>query len=403
MKICIFTHTFPRFPGDTPAPFMENLANSLVELGHKVFVLAPYDTKFSLIAKRKYKLVTYRYSLLDSLHVLGYSREFDSSKNLRVITYFLAPLLILFGFIALIKLIRREKIEIVSAHWIIPSGFMAALATLIARIPFTVTIPGSDIYLGGKNLLFRSMIAFAAKRAFFVLSDNSHYLNQLTDLGINPKRTSIIVYGADARKFTPMPKDKKILKKLGFKSNNQIILGVGRLVAKKGFIYLIRAMPSVFEKFPKARLIIVGDGEQKSSIKSEINILGISDKVFLVGTVSYDDLAKYYNLGNVFVMPSIRDEQGNIDASPVAMMEAMACGTPVVATKFSGSKKLIVEGKTGFLVQEKNSKSITRAIIKLLSINQASMKKRVRKMAIENFSTDSTARKYTEFFSLAHL
>ena len=222
MRVCIFSHTFPRFPSDTSAPFMGNLAEALSSLGHKVFVLVPYDSKFQMKVKRNYKqsltpykLVTFRYAFPDSFHILGYSREFEGSKNLRLITYILAPFMFFFGFIALIQLVKKEKIDVVSSHWIIPSGFITALATLFTRTPHIVTIPGSDIYLGGRNILFRLMISFAAKRAAFVLSDNAAYMSELLSLGIKPKRREIIVYGADAKKFVPTKKDGRILKRLG--------------------------------------------------------------------------------------------------------------------------------------------------------------------------------------------
>jgi len=398
MKICIVTHTFPRFQGDTPAPFMENLAKALTDLGHNVFVLAPFDPKFDLNTKRKYKIVIYRYAPFDNWHTLGYSREFDFSKNLRFVSYLLAPLLLFFGLFSLVKLIKKERIDIVSAHWLIPSGFMAALATLITRTPFTVTIPGSDVYLGRKNLLFRAVIALTAKKASYVLADNIHYLNQLIDLGIIPPKRKVIVYGSDVERFKLDQKDKEILRKLGLKNETRIVLAVGRLVPKKGFIYLVQAMPTVFKKFPDVRLLIVGDGIEREKLEKESKRLRISEMVTFAGTINYDELSKYYNLGNVFVMPSVRDEQGNIDASPVAMMEAMACGMPVVATKFSGSENFVVEGQTGFLVPEKSSRTIASALINLLSVDRNTMRNNVRKVAIEKFSTRVVAQKYTEIF-----
>lgn len=399
MKICILTHTFPRFPGDTPAPFMENLAVSIANLGHKVYVLAPYDPKYRFDVKRRYELVTFRYTFFDKLHTLGYSREFYSGKDLRVITYLLAPFLLLFGLISLIKLIKEEKIEIVSAHWIIPSGFIAATAALVTHIPFTVTIPGSDIYLGGKNIFFRLMTAFAANSASFVLSDNINYLDQLTALGIKPERKKIIVYGADTKKFAPTRKDKQLLQKLGLDVKTPVILAVGRFVAKKGFQYLIEAMPEIAKKIKNVQLVLVGDGEQRVELEALVKRLNVKESVIFVGTIAYDQLSKYYNLGDVFVMPSIKDEQGNIDASPVAMMEAMSCGTPVVATKFSGSNNLVVDGKTGYLIEEGNSKAIAQSVAAILSQkNKEQTKDIVRKTAVKNFSTKSIAQAYIEVF-----
>ncbi len=402
MKICIFVHTFPRFPGDTSAPFMSTFAEGLIKVGHDVTVLLPYDTKLGNNSKRPYKIRFYKYIIPDSLHILGYSRTLKGDKDLKLETYFLSPLLFLFGFFALLRLVRKEKFEVISAAWIIPNGFIAALVSKLTGVPFTVTIPGSDIYIGGKNLLFKSLVGFASKNASVVLADSAHYLGQLKKLGFNPRKTEVIRYGVDTQKFQPTKKDKSILKKFKVGQEIPIILAVGRLVAKKGFLYLIRAFPEILKKVPSAKLLIVGDGDQKEELLKEIKKFNIETQVIFAGTINYNELSKYYNLGDVFVMPSIKDEKGNVDASPVAMMEAMACGTPVVATKFSGSADLIKDGETGFLVKDKDSKEIASSVIKILKIGKkGETRKKVRKIAQDNFSNISVAKKYSSVFEFA--
>lgn len=397
MKICIFTHTFPRFEGDTAAPFMGELAEAFAATQNEIYVLLPYDQKIDTKLKRPYKLITYRYIFPDSLHRLGFSRTMQGDKKLKIETYFLAPLMFLFGFFALIRIIKKEKIDVVSAHWIIPNGFLIAVVKKITGIPFTVTIPGSDIYLGGKNWLFRSMVGFAASVANTVISDSRHYLSQLTNLGFKPTETVVIRYGVNTEKFESTGKDVNILKKYGLIKDTPTIVAVGRMVEKKGFKYLISAMPKVLSEFPKAKLLMVGDGDQKQELEALAKSLQVENNIIFAGTISYSKLPKYYNLGDVFVMPSVKDERGNIDASPVAMMEAMACGAPVVATGFSGSQDLIKNGETGFLVKEKNSEEIATSIINLLR-KKSSIRTKVRKIAVDNFSTSNVVKKYLAIF-----
>lgn len=402
MKICILTHTFPRFPGDSVAPFMSNLAGALARVGHEVDVLIPFDPKFKRELHKRYKIKFYKYIFPDSFHSLGYSRTLKGDRGLKTEAYLLSPLLFFFGFLELLRLVKKNKIDIVSAHWIIPNGFIAALVSKLTGVPFVVTIPGSDVYLGGKNRLFRLMIEFASKQAKVVLADNRIYISQLHDLGIYPKKTFIIPYGVNTEKFKPFKKDNMIIKKLGINEISPIILAVGRLVFKKGFLYLIRAMPLVLKIHEQAKLVIVGDGDQKEELLSEVRKLNINKSVIFAGTVSYDVLSQYYNIGDVFVMPSIKDETGNIDASPVAMMEAMAFGTPIVATNHAVNGNLLEAGKTGYIVKEKNSKDISNAISTLLNKkNQKIMRREVRRKAIENFSISSVAQKYTKVLNLA--
>lgn len=398
MRICIFTHTFPRFPGDTAAPFMGSLAEALVSLGHEVIVLTPFDQQIST-EKRPYRLVTYRYIFPESLHKLGYSRTLKGDKSMSLGAYVLSTFLYFFGLLALLRLVGRERPDVISSHWIIPNGFLAALVSKVSGVPFTTTIPGSDVYLAGKNPLFSWMAVFAAKNADWVISDSRHYLQQLYELGFKPKKDTVIRYGVNTKKFKPTGKDKGILKKLGLQVSTPAIVAVGRMVAKKGFVYLIEAIPKVLQKVPEAKLVLVGDGDERKKLEKRTRELEISDSVIFAGTISYDELAKYYNLADVFVMPSIRDEGGNIDASPVAMMEAMACGTPVVATRFSGSSDLVEAGKTGYLVKDKDSAAIADSIVRLLfKKNKKQTQRDVRKIAVRNFSTKSVATRYIEIF-----
>lgn len=399
MKVCIFTHTFPRFKGDTAAPFMGNIAQAFADVGHEVFVLTPFDPGIKTKNRGDYKIVTYKYIFPESLHILGYSRTFKAEKTVAVNTYLIAPFMYLFGFLSLWKLVRRENIDVVNSHWIIPNGFLARLVKIITGVPYTISIPGSDVHMGGKNEIFKQMVGFASRGADYVISDSQHYIDQLNELGFYPEKIELIRYGVNAKNFKPNSKDKKILKSLGLNTIDPVIVCVGRLVEKKGFIYLVRAMPTVLKKLPKAKLVIVGDGYERKQLEEEVKRLKVGKSVVFAGTISYDELSKYYNIADVFVMPSVKDQKGNLDASPVTMMEAMACGVPVVATKFAGSGDLVRKGETGYLVKEKNVKEIASGIINLLTKGtKKSRKNKVRKIAVDNFSVKSVAKLYTKIF-----
>ena len=399
MKICIFTHTFPRFRGDSAAPFMGNLARALGQMGHQVYVLVPFDPKIDLKSVKDYKIVTYKYIFPTGFHILGYSRTFKQNKQLTLATYLIAPLMYLFGFIALLRLVKKTDIDIVSAHWMIPGGLIARGVKALNKTPYVVTIPGADVYMGSRNRVFKEMVGVAALGADYVISDSAHYINQLKALGFHPKNINIIRYGVDTKAFIPTGKNIGILKDLGLKGSDQIILSVGRMEAKKGFIYLVRAFKQTLAVKPRTKLVFVGDGYEKARLEKEVKSLKLERNVIFVGSISYDKLNDYYNLADVFVMPSIQDKEGNTDASPVALMEAMSCGVRVGATKYSGSTEFL-NGRTGFLVKEKTSLQIAQAIVKLLSNKEPRfmVQKEVRKMAEKNFSLQIISKKYIEIF-----
>lgn len=402
MKICVLTHTFPKSESDVTAPFMHTLALGLKKKGNKVYILTPYTKEL----KRNtfpYKVITYRYIFPKSLHLLGYSRTLKEGSVLRLSAYFLSPLLVFFGIIALIKLCRREKIDIISSHWILPNGIIAFVVSKILKIPYTITLPGSDIFIAKKNIIFTKMAVLAANNAIMVSADSPKFLDELISLGAKIKNGSIIPYPVDTEKMKPEKKEAEKLKKnLKMRGKNLILLGVGRLVHKKGFSFLIQSFSTIVKKYPSSFLIIIGDGDLRQKLEALSKEFGISNNIVFTGYIDRNNILAYYNLADIFVMPSIKDKDGNMDDQPVALIEAMACGKPIIATNFPGIKLTVDDGKSGILIPEKNVEILTTALEKLiLSKNmRENMGKESRKIILDKLSMEKIAEKYTNYFKM---
>lgn len=401
MKICILTHTFPRFSGDIAAPFMGEFAKALVKAGSEVTVLAPFDKGIDEKPKRNFHLVTYKYIFPKTLHILGYSRTLSRDSTMNLLSYLLSPFLYFFGFFSLLRLVKKEEIDLISAHWILPNGFIAACVSKITKVPFTITIPGSDIYMSSKNIFFRWMAIFAARNASYIISDNHHYLEQLRNLGYEPTKAKIIPYGVGPDKFKLGVSNKNLLLRLGIQNKDRVILCVGRMVTKKGFMYMVKAMPEILRKNNNmVKLVFVGDGEERRNLEIITKRLSLNKDILFVGSKPHDELLEYYSLADVFVMPSVKDERGNIDASPVAMFEAMICGLPIVATNFSSDRDLIIDGKNGYLVKDRDSHSIAISVSRIISKKlDNKMKLSIREFALTNLSSSVISRKYINIFS----
>lgn len=406
MKICILTHTFPRFEKDTAAPFMDGLASGLADVGNSVWVLTPYHPKFPALLKRKpYKVVTYKYIWPRIFHKLGYSETLTDDKKLKLLVYFIAPLMILFGALALLRLVKKEKIDIVNAHWILPNGFLGTLVSKLTGVPVVSTLPGSDVYLAGKNKLFSWMARFAASSEA-ITSNSPQLLEDLRKIvGASVKdwrgKCRAIIYGVDPQKFKPdITQTLRLKKSLGIPQDDIVVLGVGRLVDKKGFRYLIEAAALVLKETPKVSFVIVGSGDKEKELKDLTRKLGVDNKFYFTGAVVYENLAHYYNLADIFVLPSVRDEKGNLDDQSVVVVEAMACGKPVVTTDFPGYRIVVQNGGNGVLVNEKDASSIRRALIKLISspLLRKSMGERSRVLAQLKFSWRAIGKDYTQLF-----
>ncbi len=404
MKICLLTHTFPRYDSDSAAPFMDGLARGMVASGNSVVVLTPFSERFSWNkSELPYKLVTYKYIFPSFLHKIGYSETLTNDKKLKLTSLILSPFLYLFGIIALFKLVKKEKIDIINAHWILPNGVVGAIVSILTNIPLVSTLPGSDVYMAKKNFLFRFLAKFAARFSKIVTSNSPQLLKDLekiTDENILVKSEAII-YGVDPSKFkVNLSRSKMMRKNLNITERQKIVLGVGRLVEKKGFKFLIKAAPAVLSKDPNVIFVIVGEGDQKQYLKSLSQKLNVYNNFRFIGEVDYKNLIYYYNLADVFILPSVRDTSGNLDDQSVSVIEAMACAKPVITTDFSGYRLVVKNEVNGFLVKEKSVTGISNAITGILGSYQKirAMGRMSRKLVEQNFSWKDVGNSYSDLF-----
>lgn len=400
MRICVLTHTFPRFPSDPVAPFMKNFCYGLTENKNEVYLLAPYDPLFIPINNKRFSTYLYRYIYPKKFHTLGYSRTMIGDHSLRTSVYFLAPLIFIFSFISLLRLVRCQKIQLISAHWILPNGFIGALVSKITGIPLVVTIPGSDMYLAKKNILYRYMAITALNQAKLIVSNSMEYLNEFSRFGISIKNGVEIPYGVNIDTYKHLDVYRKsIREKTGCLNTDFVILAVGRLVEKKGFQYLIQSMSIIHKKNRHVKLLIIGEGSERHTYEQLISNLNLQNIVKLLGTVDYNDLVKYYGAVDVYVVPSIHDSHGNMESHIVAMFEAFASGLPIVATKLAVSTLYLKDGINGYHVEEKNAFALAKAIITIMqSPKRLAMGKQSRIIARQSLSYKTIGLKYTKLF-----
>ncbi len=401
MNVVILTHTCPRFKGDQAAAFMKGLGNSFVGAGMKTWMLTPFDPEFRPDRERQYQLMTYKYIWPDSWHRLGYSRTLANDMAVRWTSLLLSPFLIISAILNLWQLVKREQIDVINAHWIVPNGFIGSIVSKLTGAKLVPTLPGSDVFLAQKNALYGWMARVAAHQAAAITTNSPQLGKDLVGLGADPNKLSTIIYGVDTDEI--YPSDKGVAAKrqeLGVKPHELLILAVGRLVAKKGFPYVIRAMPKVLEAVPKAKLVIVGDGDQRAELEALVDELKLSESVVMPGFASRDQIQVLYNAANAFVLPSIRDDAGNLDDQSVALVEAMATGTPVVATNFPGYGIVIEEGRNGHLTKERDPDDIAHALIDILQDPKRlqAMADRSLELIQQKFSWPAIAQQYKALF-----
>ena len=405
LNICEFTHVFPRFPTDTEAAFMIGLCEQLAAQGNQVFVLTAYDTKFNWKGCNKnFSIRAYKYIFPNRFHVLGYSRTLRGDIEFIKSTYLLAPFMFFFGFLNLLRLVKEKKIDVIHAHWILPNGFIAALVSKITKVPVVISLPGSDVFIAEKHPFLRPLARFAFNTAKSITTNSPHLADSLVKLGADPKKFQVIIYGVEPDKLRPTDEHiQELRSKFNIGRDELVVLAVARLVYKKGLGHLIRAIPEVLKKRKDVKFIIVGDGEQRQELEGLRDELQVADNLIFAGRIERDHILHYYNLADIFVMPSIRDQAGNLDDQSVSLVEAMACGKPVIATNFAGYQIVVKDGENGFLVNEKDNAQIAEAIIKLADSDEMrhSLGKKSRELVESRFCWREIAKTYIECFNEA--
>ncbi|MBX4206010.1 glycosyltransferase, partial [Candidatus Microgenomates bacterium] len=340
----------------------------------------------------------------DSFHKLGYSETLSNDMKLPILMWLLSPFMYFSAMIALFRLVKKEKIDVINAHWALPNGFIASIVSIFTGTPVISTLPGSDVYMAQKNILFNILARVATWKSKWITSNSYQLIKDLsktTNINLENK-SSTIVYGPGSNKFKP---DKnaglKARKELGLDNDDLIILGVGRLVAKKGFKYLIKASVKLIKNFKNVYFVLIGDGEQRIYLENLTKRLKIDSHFKFLGNISYSIINNYYNMTDIFILPSVRDEKGNLDDQSVAVMDAMVCAKPIVTTDFPGYRKVVNSNVNGILVQEKDVNGIYKALNSLLKSKNLRrvMGDRARKTILNDFSWKKIGGQYTNLFN----
>lgn len=177
--------------------------------------------------------------------------------------------------------------------------------------------------------------------------------------GIPRERISVVYAGVNINQFHPNIDRQEIASRLALRES-RVILCVAAFSLRKGLQYLIKAIPAVLEEVPNAMFIFVGKGFLRPLLQELVDRLGVSDSVRFLGTIQHEYLPSLYAVADLLVLPSVYEPFGKV------LIEAMACGKPVIATKVSGIPEVVVDNETGILVPSKRPDLLARAIIRIL-------------------------------------
>lgn len=355
-KILVLTSTFPRWENDTEPPFVFELCKQLSK-EFDVHVLAP-NSKGALNKEfiQGIKVTRFRY-FFESYENLCYQGGILANLKAQPLRYLLVPFYFFFQFYAAYKLIKQENIKLIHAHWIIPQGITACTLKALSRKPVQVLCTSH----GGDLFSLKGTIAHFLKRKVLQSIDGITVVNSVMKQEVyalcSPLKPNIeiIPMGVDLQQFIPAFQKQRPFS----------VLFVGRLVEKKGLIYLINAFPEIVRIFPEANLTIIGTGPQKNSLEHFVKDQQLEKNVTFLGAVPNTELHHYYQQSQLAIFPFIITDNGDREGLPVVVSEAIACGCCVITTDLPGLDDIASHEQGVIIVSKKNSQVIINNVSQL--------------------------------------
>ncbi len=259
------------------------------------------------------------------------------------------------------RIIEAEKPDILHAHMATTDGYVALLLRKRFNLPVVCSLRGSDIniypFRDRRTMNFTKKVLAEADQIISV----SHALKRVAESFLKPKREIKVVYnGCDADLFS-FNKDYRIKsrKKLGIPMNAKVLVFVGRLQINKGIYELANAFITLAQKYPELHLILIGSGPESEKIKCDFSSWSLQKKVHFLGSVPHGEVCRWLNAADLFLLPSYNE------GLPNAILEAMACKLPIIATRTGGIPEAVEEGNTGMLIDLERD-NLDRAISCLL-------------------------------------
>ena len=375
-RLVVLASTFPARPDDGTPGFVRDLA-AYQSTEFETLVLVPRvprsarTERVGRLAVRRFAYFPRRWESLADGAILENLRRRPATW-LQVLPFVLAEAW------ALRTAVRRHRPDVLHVHWLLPQGIAALIAG--RRVPWLVTTLGGDVYALSdpvSRLLKRAVL----RRAGAVTAMNSDMAARLVAAGAPAGRTHVLPMGADVTAVRDGG--------AGVERVPGRILFVGRLVEKKGLAVLLAALRRVDRD--GWSLEVVGDGP----LRAEVEAAAAGMPVEFRGALSRTDLAAAYARSEVVVVPSVSAASGDQDGLPVAMLEAMAAGCAVVASRIAGIDAAVVDGDSGLLVPPGDAAGLAAALDELLDDpeRRAKLGAAARSRA-EEFSVAAVGRRY---------
>lgn len=301
--------------------------------------------------------------------------------------FFILPFFMIFGMISAFSYAKKNDFDIIHVHFPFPLAFFALAMQKVKKVPLIYSFHGSDINLAHRNWFFRRICRMLISQADHIVVNSSFTARKVSELLSEDQPLTIIPMGSggeiskSAKKFSDFSKDGNIR-----------ILFAGRLIKLKGVEYLLRAISMLDSRFT---LTVAGNGPCFDELKKYAERF-LQGRVCFPGFVSPDKMSELYRKSDIFVLPSIVDNEGFSEGLGTVLIEAMQHKVPVIASHVGGIPDIVKNGETGLLVPQKNPEKLAEALKKLADDSELRKEivEKAEKNLEKNFSWEIVAEKY---------
>lgn len=296
-------------------------------------------------------------------------------------------------FIKSLWLALTHRFTAIHAGRALPEGITAWLVARLTLHLVVIYAHGEELTTWGHGGKYKAM-RFALRHADRVIANSEYTRDALINMDVDPASITLIYPGVDVTRFHPGLACADLRQSVGVMDAGKLILSVGRLSRRKGFDQVIQALPALIQAGLDIQYVLIGIGEDYDYLLDLARKHGVVNRVHLLGHVSADDLPRWYNACDVFIMPN-REINGDTEGFGMVFIEAAACGKPAIAGQAGGTGAAVVDGVTGFRVDGTDTVAVTVALQRILESVQSAQQIGNRALArvVEQFDWSIVAKK----------
>lgn len=353
-------------------------AEALVQETEYLYPLAPAallraNVRYLIQAPRRY---------IKHLCQAFFYKEFSLRRRMKMVFHYFAAA-------RLAADMQENGVTHIHAQFLNVSSSIAMYASQHSGIPFSITVHSAGSYQASDTLGLHQKLD-AAQFLIMISEFNINYYD-----AISPCRhkSHVVRCGMNLDQFTMRDASQYQ------HQEPPTVMGVGRFVEKKGFIYLVQAAADLKQRGVRFKVKLIGSGPLEAELKEQVKNRGLSNDFDFLGQRSTEEVRETMAASDVVVVPSITTDNGDMEGLPVVIMEAMASGIPVIASKHSGIPEIVIPGLTGDLTPERDPLAIAKAIESVLSNGRDEQRLRARQLVEEHFNIEAVAKHRLTLFT----